>query len=714
MTATTHRTFCRFCHANCAILVDVDDGRATGVRGDPDDPLYGGYTCIKGRQLAEAHNHPERLRSSLARRNGTLEPVPTLAALDEIADRIGRIVAAHGPHSVAVYSGTYAFQNSAAMFAAHAWAKGIGTRNYFTSVTLDQPAKVYTTMRMGGWGGGPDPFDKAEAILVVGTNTPVSHFAPVGGITPFSPSRKLQDARARGMKLVVIDPRLTETARHADVYLQVTPGEDVPLLAAMLNVMLSEGRYDLAFTQRHVDGLPELMAALKPFTPEAVATRAGVAAADIVKAARIFGDAKRGVASSGTGPEMSGAGTMIEYLLAAMNIVGGRFAREGEPASPPRVFTRQTPRVAAVTPPMKPWGEGFPASRFRGLTHLHEEMPCNVMADEMLTPGEGQIRALISVGGNPVVAFPNQAKMVRALQGLELLVAMDIRQSATTRHAHYVLAPTMSFERDDITNLSEWWHETPYARYTRALLPPPGDLLDEWEMFWELSCRMGTPLRFAGGEPPMDARPDKATILDLISDGCLVLPTQVRADTPDGRAKIYDDLAPRVAPVSSAEDAPRFTLNPDDVLDELARWADPAAADGFAFRLTSRRTKNMLNSSGHDYAALRAKGTTNWAHMNPADIAALGLADGEAIEIVSAHGALYGLVKAEPGLKTGVVSMAHAFGDVDTGLAGLAAHGNTTNRLVDEAVGYDPITGQSRQSAIPVNIRPVAMAVAAE
>ena len=714
MAVTTHRTFCRFCHANCAMLADIDGDRVINVRGDPDDALYNGYTCIKGRQLADAHNHETRLQHHLKRGPQGLEPIARDAVFDEIAVRLAEIVAQHGPHAVAIYSGTYAFQNSAAMFTAHGFAKGLGTRNYYTSVTLDQPAKVYATLRMGHWGGGPNPFSEAEVLLIVGNNAITSHYGPVGGISPFSPSRKLQDAKARGMKLIVIDPRVSDVARHADVHLAVKPGEDVTLLAAILNVILSEGRFDQAFVQQHVDGLDELRDAVRSITPEIAAARSGVSAESIVTAARTFSAARSGIASSGTGPEMSGDGTLIEYLLASLNIVCGRFVREGAPASPPRVFTAQAPRHAAVNPPMKLWGEGFPASRFRGLTQLGEEMPCNVLADEILTPGDGQIKALIVIGGNPVVAFPNQDKMVRAMQALDLLVTIDIRESATARHADYVLAPSMCLERDDITNLSEWWHETPYARYARALVPPPGDTMDEWEMFWELAHRMNVPIRLAGGEPDMQVKPSKTAILDLISAGCLVLPSQVKADTPDGKAIVYADLAPTVQPAPAAAEAPRFTLTPDTVIAELkARLAAAPALDQ-GFRLISRRTKHVFNSSGHQYAALAAKGRSNFAHMNPDDMAALGIADESLIEIAGSAGALYGVAKATPEIRTGVISMAHAFGDFDTGVAGVRAHGNSTNRLVDETAGYDPITGQSRQSAIPVRVRPVSAAEAAE
>jgi anaerobic selenocysteine-containing dehydrogenase len=233
-------------------------------------------------------------------------------------------------------------------------------------------------------------------------------------------------------------------------------------------------------------------------------------------------------------------------------------------------------------------------------------------------------------------------------------------------------------------------------------------------MFWEIARRMNVPIRLAGGEPDMDVRPTKTAILDLITAGCLVPPSQVRADTPDGRAIVYADRAPVVLPAPEAADPARFTLTPDAVIAELTARLAVAPVPDAGFRLISRRTKHVFNSSGHQYAALAAKGRSNFAHMNPDDMARLGIADESPIEIAGKAGALFGIAKATPEIRPGVISMAHAFGDFDTGLAGVRAHGNTTNRLVDETAGYDPITGQSRQSAIPVTVRAVSEVTAAE
>ncbi|QMW22407.1 molybdopterin-containing oxidoreductase family protein [Sandaracinobacteroides saxicola] len=699
---TEHRTFCRFCHANCAMIATVEEGRVTAVRGDPDDAMYGGYTCIKGRQLADAHNHPTRLTMHQQRQaDGSFVGVDSETALSDIAARLRAIVDAHGPHSVAFYCGTYAFQNSAGVGAAHALATGIGTRNFYTSVTLDQPAKVYTVGRLGTWGGGVHSFSDADACIFVGNNPLVSHYAPPGGVPPFSPSRRLRDRLDAGLKLVVIDPRRTEVARLAHIHLQPKPGEDAAILAAIVQVMIAERLIDEAFCQRHVGNLDALREAVAPFTPKVAAARAGVAAGDIVAAARLFGGAKRGAISTGTGPEMAGQGNLVAWLVAAINIIGGRFYREGETSAVPRVFTPgQGPRRAQVEPPVRPWGEGYPASRFRGLTQLGFEMPCNVLADEMLVPGEGQVRALINIGGNPVVAFPNPEKMVRALAGLELLVSVDIRMSQTARRSDYVLAPSMCLEREDITNLSEWWFETPYARYARALVPPPGEVLDEYEMLWELAKRMGVPMPLAGGPCPMDARPTKAEFLDLMSAGCRVAPSVVRADTADGAAITYPDQAAVVEP--GADNGVRFDLVPDDLGELLAATLRAPTAD-YPFRMTSRRSAHVFNSSGHQYAALAKRGTANFAWMHPEDMAALGLADEAAVTIASKAGALPGLVKADADMRRGVISMSHAFGDVGRD-AHVAAIGSTTGRLVDETVDYDPITGQSLQSAIPVRV----------
>ncbi len=704
MGIETHKTFCRFCHANCAMQVDIEDGKVLEVRGDPEDPVFGGYSCIKGRQLPESHNSPDRLHSSLIKRNGAFEDIAMDDALRHVADKLRAIVDQHGPHGVALFFGSGGFQNSAGMASALALCQAIGTRNYYTSVTLDQPAKVFTTARYGKWMGGPDTFDDADVTFFIGNNPLVSHYSPAGGLPPFSPSRRLRDRQKAGAKIIVADPRESDIGLLADIYLPVKPGEDPALLAGMLNVIFEEGLYDRNFVAAHVDGVEELKKAVAGFTPEVAAERAGVDPERLKTAARTFAKAQKGCAVTGTGPEMAGNGTLTEYLVSSLNILCARFAQEGEKASIPGVFTAQTPRRAQVAPPMPMFGEGFARSRFRNLGVLGFEMPCNVLADEILTPGDGQVRALISVGGNPEIAFPNQLKMRKALDDLELFVQIDPWMSASAKRADVVLAPTQCLEREDITNLSEWWHERPYARYTEALAIPPGDTIDEYEMMWHIAKHLGLTLTLAGGPVPMNECPDKQEFLDLMTAGCLVAPSQVRADSEAGEAVIYDDLHPVVEAADPAETY-RFDVSAGDMPKALLKYAaDMPSREGYSFKLISRRSKTRFNSTGHPLKKLQEKRTTNPAHIHPDDLAELSLADGDIIEISSQHASIHGVVKASDKVRRGLISMAHAYGDSEAGKYDVREKGGSTNRLTSDETGIDPITGQALQSAIPVKI----------
>jgi len=709
MGVETHKTFCRFCHANCAMEVDVEDGKVLEVRGDPDDPAYGGYTCMKGRELPDSHNAAHRLHHSLVRdANGEFQETPMDQALAHVASELRRIIDQYGPNSVAVFMGSGGFQNSAAMAASMSFTQGLGSRNFYTSVTLDQPAKVFTTARYGKWMAGPNTFSESDVAMFIGNNPIVSHYAPVGGVPPFSPSRRIRDRKAEGLKLIVADPRESDVARLADIYLPVKPGEDPALLAGMLHVIIEEELYDRNFVSANVDGFEELAAAVKPMTPEVAAERAGVEADQLVAAARMFAGGSKGCAVTGTGPEMAGNGTLTEYLVTCLNTICARFRQEGEKAAIPGVFTVQqgTPR-AQVGPPMAMFGaEGMPKSRFRGLGHLGWEMPCNVLADEILTPGDGQVRAFISVGGNPVVGFPDQAKMVEALDDLELFVQIDPWMSASAKRADVVLAPSQCLEREDITNLSEWWHEEPYARYVEAIATPPGDVIDEYEMFWTLAKALGTEMQLAGGPLPMDHKPTKEEFLDLMVEGSLMKPSQVRKDAQaaGGAAIIYSDKHPVAEPADN-EEFHRFDLNAGEMAAAITRYADDAATrEGFEFKLISRRSKTRFNSIGHPLKKLQEKTTTNPAYIHPDDIAQLGLEEGGIVEITSPHATIHGVVKASDRVRRGLVSMAHAYGDADASKEDVRERGSSTNRLTSEVVDFDPITGQSLQSAIPVKL----------
>jgi anaerobic selenocysteine-containing dehydrogenase len=708
LASETKTSYCRICSAFCAMHVDLEDGRVTAVRGDPQDPVSGGYTCLKGRQLPHQIHGPERLRSSLVRRDGDgFEPIATERALDEIAARLEEIVARHGPRAVASYCGTAAFFNSATLPVVRAWHRGLGSPSNFSTLTIDQPAKMIAASRHGVWGGGGHTFASSDVALSVGHNPIVSGLTLPGSPPGTNPVKNLNQARQRGLKLICVDPRRSDLARRADLHLQIRPGEDPTLLAAMLRVILEEGLHDAEFCRDHVDGLDELRAALAGFTPAHAERRTGVAAQRIVEAARLFAAGPRGFASSGTGPDMAPHPCLTEHLLACLNSVCGRHNREGERLANPGVLSPPLPRPAQaipreLLPPILSWGDG-PESRFRGLRQMFEEMPTATLAEEILEPGEGQVRALIAVGGNPAQAMPDQRNALRALDDLELLVSVDIVMSETARRADFAIAARHPFEREDLTEFMDPFYEVPYAFYSHALVDPEGDAVDDWEVFTGLARRMGTPIELPGGTLDPERPPDKLELLKRIRPATRVPLEELREI---GAGRVFDELEVRVgAPLPGVE--ARLQLVPEGIPEELRQVLEaPPAGEGFSHRLVCRRLRHVSNSVGRHFPESRAKGVTNPAYLNPTDCEALGLAPGDLVEIASDQDRILGVVEPSDDVGPGVVSMAHCWGGAPDEDGRVREIGANTGRLVATDRDYDPITGMARQSAIPVNLRP--------
>ena len=701
----TATTFCRVCHASCPIEVDVVGNRAVAVRGVADDPLFGGYTCIKGRQLPDQLSHPGRLREPLRRRpDGTFETVSSAVALDEIAMRLHAIVDAHGPRAVASYTGTGGYQNSVAVPAARAFHQGLGSPSFYTSVTIDQPAKTTAPFRTGIWEAGYHDFSTADVLLGIGYNPMVSSYAPIGHLQGTNPFVVLGEARERGMKLIVVDPRRTELAANADIHLAIRPGEDPTLLAAWINLMITEDLIDAEFCDRWVSDLDHLAASVAPFTVGRAAQRCDVAADDIVAAAHLFAAGPRGTCGTGTGPNMAPRSSLTEHLAIVLDTICGRVNREGDRLDSGWFLYPQTPRRAQVIAPRDP--ATGPSARIRNLRGYRGEMPTATLAEEILEPGPGRIRALIVSGGNPAVAWPDQELTLRALDDLELLVVVDHRMSATAEFADYVIAPTLSLERADVPHIMDRWFRAPYTNYTEAVLERSGDVLNEWEVFWELARRLGSPLPFPGGPAPMDVRPTDDEIINLAYANSRLPLDEIRAK----RMKTHPQRAFVVEPADEGCTA-RFRLAPHDLMDELADVdAEPddtaSTVDGrsYPFRLVSRRLKHVLNSLGTELPGLAKKGTTNPAYMNPNDMAALEIVSGELIDIQSPRATLTAVVRSAPDVRTGVISMAHSWGGSSLTDDKVRDIGAPTNRLVSTDRDYDVVTGMVVQSAIPVAV----------
>ncbi len=703
---STHLTFCRFCHASCPIEVDLQGGQAVAIRGVPEDPIFAGYTCIKGRQIPEQMTHPQRLLKSLRRRpDGTFEELSSSEAMDEIATQLRRIIDTYGPRSVASYTGTGGYQNSLAVPAARAFHQGFDSPSFYTSVTIDHPAKSTAPFRVGIWEAGYQDFSNADVLLAIGYNPMVSSFSPVGGLQGTNPYVVLREAKNRGMKLIVIDPRRTEFATQADIHLAPKPGEDPTLMAGILKVVIDEGLFDHEFCDLWVSDLAQLADAVSTFTLDYVSKRCDVPADDIVAAARMFATAQRGTSGTGTGPSMAPHSSLTEHLSIALNTICGRVNREGDSLESGYFLYPETPRRAQVHAARTP-ATGAP-SRMRNLRGIRGEMLTTTLAEEILTPGDGQVRALIVSGGNPVVAWPDQELTVAAMKDLELLVVVDHRMSATAEFADYVIAPTLSLERADVPHLMDRWFRAPYTNYTDAITERAGDVLNEWEVFWELSKRLGYPLPLPGGDTPMDERPSDDAMIDLAYAGSRMPMDEVRAN----RRVVHPDKAMIVSAADPTCTA-KFTVAPDDIVAELGEVhveGDSAVVLGidpslYPFRLVSRRLKHVLNSYGSSLSVLGAKGTSNSAYMNPQDMLDHQLVEGDLIEIFSPRASVHGLVEAAPDVRRGVISMAHSWGGSSLTDEKVRDIGSPTSRLVSVDKGYDRINGMVVQSAIPVRI----------
>jgi anaerobic selenocysteine-containing dehydrogenase len=697
----------------------VENNRLISLVPDTSNEVYGGYTCIKGRQLIEQIDHPTRLqRSQKKQADGSFADIGSEQAMDEIAAQLQAILKKYGPRSIASYNGTYSYQNSAAHDVARAFHAAIDSPSYYTSVTIDQPAKVAIgPTRMGWWNGGSHMWNDSDVAMIIGNNTLVSHFSIPGGIPSFSPHNALREGKKRGMKIICIDPRVTEVANRSDLHLQVRPGHDAAIVAAIIAVILAEDLYDKAFCAQNIEGLEQLTEQTRRFTPEQVARAAGIPAQQIYEAARMFASGPRGTAVTGTGPEMGPHPNLLQHLVQSLNAICGRHYREGERLPNPGVLTPAGPRNAEATGPQPQWlTDGIKSRVSEDICETVvlspygplKEMPTAVISDEMLQEGAGQIKALICVGGNPLLAWPNQEKTHAALAGLELLVCIDIKMAATAKMADYVLAPKVCLEREDVTLLTDIWHDKPYSQYTQTVVEAEGDKIEEWEFFWEMGKRMGLDLSMANGPIDMQKKPSKFDLLATITKGSRV-PLQEIYNTEGGKVFDVPDVILGPADPATRGHLQLYPPGLEQELDAAHKDLTSSVTENFPLLLISRRMKNTYNSTGPELSLLKSKGTTNPAFIHSQELAALHIADGEIIEVQSQHGAIPAVARASDDIKPGVISMSHCWGGSpdpgDNSDSKVREIGSNTNRLIDNRESAERYSGMCRQSSIPVAIK---------
>lgn len=717
-------SICRLCTANCPIEVTVDQGKAVRVVGDRSSDMYGGYSCAKGRALPELHNRPDRLLQSQKRQaDGSYEPIPSDVAIAEIAERLRSILDEHGPRAIASFTGTRIIEHAAFYALGLGFMGALGSPMQFSPLTLDQPGDLVAHAFHGTWMGGEYRLEDCDAWLLVGTNPIVSHQYwannPVGRITT---------AVRNGTRLLVVDPRLTETARHAYIHLQPRPGEDNALLAGLLALLFRWNAIDTDFVGQNVIGVERLRAAVAPFTPDYVCHRADVPRDKFEAAATVLAEAQRGGVYCGTGTSMSNmGGNLAFYLALALNSIRGWWAREGETFLRPHVLL---PEIEARAQPRNP----FPAADFGEKMRVRDlqggvcGVPAGAMFEEILKPGKGQIKALFNLGGNPLMAVPGSALAYQALSNLDLYVTTDVSMSHNARMAHYVLAVKMGLEAPTTSYISEalgYMHrgmglEDPFAQYAPAVVdPPPGsDLIEDWQLYYRLGQALGLNLfvvnacglEGAFDVPPvvhplnMDVEPTTEEILEIMCSDARLPFEDVKKHA---HGHVFDELKMTVGKRDEACDQ-HLDVGAERMMAELAASykTDPATtpATDYPFLLIGRRDKGFVNGTGQDIAKLTAERSYNPAYLHPADIADLGLEDGQMVEIISAHGCVEGIVAADATLRRRVVSMTHAFGQNPADDKNPARFGTNTNQLLTTTAEYDRITGMPRMGSVPVRI----------
>jgi anaerobic selenocysteine-containing dehydrogenase len=502
-------------------------------------------------------------------------------------------------------------------------------------------------------------------------------------------------------------------------------------MAGILHVILREGLVDHEFVDQHVGGLERLKAAVAPFTPEFVARQADIPVADLLEAARTLGTARRGGAGGGTGISMTSCTSVVSYLLLCLMSVRGWWARPGDRIERPNVLMPPNRAKAQACGPYRALGFGR-KMRVRGLEQTNGGLPTAALADEILLPGEGQIRALLNVGGSPMMAWPDQRRTKEALESLELLVTTDVEYSPMARMADYVVATKMTLETPSMTQITEvikYFHpgygfRAPYAQYTPALLDPPAgaDLIEDWQLYYRVAQRLGLSLNVvnvfgrmgAHLEAPiqvvpldMDHEPTTDDIYEIMCRGSHVPLEEVKR-YPHGH--VFEELLDQRVGPGEADCEDRLDVGNPDMLAELGEIRDrchttEASADR-PFLFVPRRENRVINSTGRTLPGLMRGRSYNPAFMHPDDLMRLGIEAGDVVEIRSEYDAITSIAEADANLRPGVVSISHNFGGNPGEDEDPRVDGANTNRLLRTDVEYDRYTGIPRMGALPVAVVP--------
>lgn len=701
------KTFCRHCMSLCGLDVEVENNRVIRVRGDRAHPVSRGYSCAMGQHNMAVQTDPMRLVSAQQRReDGSYAAVTLEHALDQVGAKLRQLLEQHGPRSIALYHGTGAAYSGLAYNTAKSWLRSIGSPELYTSMTVDQSSMYICRDRMGAFKTGRPYLDQLDVVMLIGNNVAISHQGYQRSAVPgTNPRKSLIEARARGTQVIVIDPRRTETVRYADVFLQIKPGTDCALLATIIRVILKQGWHNHSFCNRFVTSLEQLEHAVAPFTLAYGSQKTGIDADKILYAAKLFATAGRANAGLGTGPCFGPHSNLAEHLTAVLNALCGAYKRAGDVVR--RGLANTSEVVEGVNSPNRTWETGIKL-RTADIGQLNSEFPSSRLPHEILHQGEDRIRALVVCGGNPLTAIGDTDKTYSAFKKLELLVCIDPRWSPTGRLAHYIIPTKLPIEREDMNIALDGQRIIQWVDHTPPVIQPPADMLEDWEVFWELSRRMGVQLNFHPGswgtqqgpgiDLDMQTRPRAGELYRYVCETAGIDYDTLRQQ-PGGMMLATEAL---VVQPAAEDDGARLDLCPNDVGDEIkAVLAEPDGSDPrYPYLLISRRVQRVMNAMYHNLELTQKKYTMAPLYMHPADIEAEALQPGNTVSIRSRQGKIVGQLTADQTLQRGVVAMPMGWGSTHPQDAG----STLTSRLVSIDTDVQAINFMPRQTAIPVAV----------
>lgn len=699
MSKTLHHRACHLCEAICGLTIETErlaDGsqQILSIKGDAQDSFSRGHICPKAVALQDIQHDPDRLRQPMRRIGSEWQPIAWDEAFALVAERLAVIQERHGNNAVAVYQGNPSVHNYGLMTHSNYFLGQLKTRNRYSATSVDQLPHHLTSYLMYGHGfllPIPD-IDHTRFMLILGGNPLASNGSLM---TVPDVEKRLKALKARGGKLVVVDPRRSETAAMADQHLFVRPGNDAALLLGLLNTLFDEGLTRASHLP--VNGLEQVRAAIAGFTAEAVSGRCGVPAASIRQLARDFAGAESAVCYGRMGVSTQAFGSLCHWLIQLINLVTGNLDQPGGALC-------TTPALDLVASTA---GGHFNVwqSRVSGLPEYGGELPVAALAEEMLTPGEGQVRALVTVAGNPVLSTPNGRQLEQALEGLEFMLSIDLYINETTRYADLILPPTAPLEHDHYDSTFNAFAVRNVTRFNEAVLDKPAGALDDWEIFVGLArafaAKVGNELKPSKTPQQMidlglrfgpygEQSPHRLSLAAIREQphGIDLGPLQPNLS---GRLKT-ESKAVEAAPALLVADLARFAAQPQTGADELL--------------LIGRRHVRSNNSWMHNYQRLVKGKPRHQLLMHPQDMAGRSLSDGQRVRIESRVGAIEVEVLGSEEMMPGVVSLPHGWGHARPGVQmtiASAQPGASANDLTDERQ-LDAVSGNAALNGVPVRV----------